>query len=178
MTKSILTTTLLLLLLLLLFQTEASRLGREKLTNLHFYLHDIFTGPYPTAVQVASAPSTNTSKTFFGAIMVIDDPLTERPDPTSRLVGRAQGTYASTSSGGAIGFSMMMNLVLLEGKYNGSTLVVVGMNKPFSRVREMAVVGGTGEFRFARGYAEAKTYRLENATKNANVEYNVFVLHH
>ncbi|KAK1266457.1 hypothetical protein QJS04_geneDACA009167 [Acorus gramineus] len=169
MAKAILTTTLpLLLVLLLLLQTEASRLGREKLTHLHFYLHDIFTGPYPTAVQVAS----------FGAIRVIDDPLTERPDPTSRLVGRAQGAYASTSSGGTMGLLMMMNLVLLEGKYNGSTLVVVGMNKPMSEVRELEVVGGTGAFRFARGYAEAKTYRFERATKNANVEYNVFVWHH
>ncbi|KAK1300519.1 hypothetical protein QJS10_CPB13g00725 [Acorus calamus] len=73
---------------------------------------------------------------------------------------------------------MAMNFVFVEGKYNGSTLMVMGRNSPLLRVREMAVVGGSGQFRFARGYAQASTYNFDNVTLNANVEYNVFVLHY
>ncbi|KAK1276138.1 hypothetical protein QJS04_geneDACA001898 [Acorus gramineus] len=180
--KQFLTTTTLIL-LLVLASTENPQeapfcLGREKLTHLRFYWHDIFTGPNPTLVQVASAASTNTSKTNFGAVTVIDDPLTERPELTSKLIGRAQGQYIYASSKDAIGLAMAMNFVFVEGKYNGSTLMVMGRNSPLLRVREMAVVGGSGRFRFARGYAQASTYNFDNVTLNANVEYNVFVLHY
>ncbi|KAF4369015.1 hypothetical protein F8388_013344 [Cannabis sativa] len=44
------------------------------------------------------------------------------------------------------------------GKYNGSCLSILGHNSILSALREMPVVGGTGLFRFARGYALAKTY--------------------
>lgn len=45
-------------------------------------------------------------------------------------------------------------------------------------VREMPVVGGSGLFRFARGYAQAKTHSIDFKTGNAVVEYDVFVLHY
>ncbi|KAK1386536.1 Dirigent protein [Heracleum sosnowskyi] len=72
-------------------------LNEEKPTHLHFYFHDIVSGRNPTIVQVASADITNTSSTYFGAIMVIDDPLTEGPELSSKQVGRAQGIYVSAS---------------------------------------------------------------------------------
>ncbi|KAK1386527.1 Dirigent protein [Heracleum sosnowskyi] len=72
-------------------------LNEEKLTHLHFYFHDIVSGRNPTIVQVASADITNTSSTYFAAIMMIDDPLTEGPERSSKQVGRAQGIYVSAS---------------------------------------------------------------------------------
>ncbi|KAK1322869.1 hypothetical protein QJS10_CPA02g00580 [Acorus calamus] len=79
--------------------------------------------------------------------MVIDDPLTERPELTSKLIGRAQGQYIYASSKDTIRLAMAMTFVFVEGKYNGSTLMVMGRNNPFLRMREMAVVGGSGQFR-------------------------------
>lgn len=70
----------------------------EKHSQFCFYWHDIFTGPNPTAVRVAQAPGTNTSSTFFGAVVMIDDPLTIGPDLNSKLVGQAQGLYAAAGS--------------------------------------------------------------------------------
>ncbi|XP_028808705.1 dirigent protein 22-like [Neltuma alba] len=152
-------------------------LREEKLSHLHFYFHDILSGPKPTAVRVAEAPVTNTSSTAFGAVVMIDDLLTLGPDPDSKPVGRAQGIYASASQGEA-GLLMAMNFAFTEGKYNGSTLSVLGRNKVFDAVREIAIIGGSGAFRFARGYAQAKTHTLDLKTGNAIVEYSAYVFHY
>ncbi|GMY14314.1 dirigent protein 22-like [Fagus crenata] len=152
-------------------------LKREKLTHLHFYFHDIVSGPKPTAVQVAHAAMTNTSSTGFGFVVVLDDLLTILPENTSKVVGRAQGIYASASQS-EIGLLMVLNYVFIEGKYNGSSLSVLGRNTILSKVREMPIVGGSGVFRFARGYAQARTYTFDTKTGDAVVEYNVYVLHY
>ena len=152
-------------------------LKREKLSHLHFYFHDILSGPKPSAVRVAQAAMTNTSSTLFGAVSVIDDALTMLPDNSSKVVGRAQGIYASASQS-EIGLLMVLNFAFIEGEYNGSTLSVLGRNSILSTVRELPIVGGSGVFRFARGYAHAKTYTLDTKTGDAVVEYNVYALHY
>ena len=150
---------------------------KEKLSHLHFYFHDIIGGDHPTAVRVAQATVTNTSSTHFGAMYVIDDPLTVGPERTSKIVGRAQGIYASACLDD-IRFLLTLNYVFVEGKYNGSTLSILGSNRVFLPVREMPIVGGSGLFRFARGYALAKTHFLNLSSGDAVVEYNVYVLHY
>ncbi|KAL4560716.1 hypothetical protein LXL04_032870 [Taraxacum kok-saghyz] len=150
---------------------------KEKLSHLHFYFHDIVTSDHPTAVKVAAGPVTNTSQSFFGLVMMMDDPLTLKPDPKSKVIGRAQGIYASADLE-KLGFLMVLNYCFTEGKYNGSTLSILGRNAALTPVREMPVVGGSGLFRFARGYALAKTHSLDFKTGNAVVEYDVFVLHY
>ncbi|XP_008241179.1 PREDICTED: dirigent protein 21-like [Prunus mume] len=152
-------------------------LKREKLSHLHFYFHDILSGRNPTAVRVAEAPTTNTSLTAFGAVVVMDDPLTVGPELGSKLVGKAQGIYASASQS-ELGLLMAFNFVFVEGKYNGSTLSVLGRNSVLSEVREMPIVGGSGLFRFARGYAHASTHQVDFKTGDAIVEYNVYVFHY
>ncbi|KAJ1432865.1 Dirigent protein [Sesbania bispinosa] len=142
----------------------------QKLSHLHFYFHDIIDGPNQTAVRVAAASSTEKSPTGFGAVVMMDDPLTELPEASSKVVGRAQGIYASASQS-ELGFLMVLNFAFTQGKYNGSNLSVLGRNMVESAVREMPVVGGSGLFRFARGYAQARTYSLNGS--EAVVEYNV-----
>ncbi|XP_048127647.1 dirigent protein 22-like [Rhodamnia argentea] len=152
-------------------------LRKEKLSHLHFYFHDIVSGRNPTAVRVAEAQMTNSSATGFGAVVMIDDALTEGPEMSSKEVGRAQGIYALASQKDA-GLLMVQNYVFTEGKYNGSTLSVLGRNAVFSSVRELPIVGGSGLFRFARGYAEAKTLTFDLKTGDAVVQYNVYVFHY
>ncbi|OMO68828.1 Plant disease resistance response protein [Corchorus olitorius] len=149
-------------------------LKREKLSHLHFYFHDIVSGKNATAMRVAEAPSTNTSATFFGAIVMMDDPLTIKPEINSTIVGRAQGMYAFASQSD-ISLLMVLNFAFTHGKFNGSTLSILGRNR-VSTVREMPIVGGSGVFRFARGYALAKTY--SNGQVETIVEYNVYVFHY
>lgn len=152
-------------------------LKKEKLSHLRFYFHDIVSGKNPTAVRVAAAAMTNASPTGFGAVVMIDDPLTLAPELGSKQVGRAQGIYASAALE-QVGLLMVMNFAFTDGKYNGSTLSVLGRNTVFSTVRELPVVGGSGLFRFARGYAHAKTIWFNLTTGDATVEYNVYVFHY
>ncbi|KAM5559102.1 dirigent protein 22 [Rosa sericea] len=152
-------------------------LKKEKLSHLRFYFHDIVSGHSPTAVRIAEAPTTKNSSTAFGAVLMMDDPLTAGPELGTKLVGKAQGIYASASQT-ELGLLMVLNFAFVEGKYNGSNLSVLGRNAVFSAVREMPIVGGSGLFRFARGYARARTHKIDLNTGDAVVEYNVYVLHY
>ncbi|XP_038697807.1 dirigent protein 22-like [Tripterygium wilfordii] len=160
-------------------QLSRSKLGlkKEKLSHLQFYFHDIVGGKNPTAVRIAEAAMTRTSPTLFGAMVMIDNPLTVGPDVKSKLVGRAQGIYASASQN-ETGLLMMVNFAFMEGKYNGSTLSMLGRNTVLSAVREMPILGGSGLFRFARGYAEARTHIFDLTTGDAIVKYDVYVFHY
>ncbi|KAJ3685298.1 hypothetical protein LUZ61_014462 [Rhynchospora tenuis] len=149
----------------------------EKQSHLRFYWHDIHSGPNPTNVRVAQAPETNKSSTFFGVVNIIDDPLTTGPDVNSKLVGRAQGIIAGAGLY-KLEYLVAWNLVFNDGKYNGSTIAILGRSEVFTPVREMPIVGGSGLFRFARGYVLARTYSHDLVTRDAVVEYNVFVNHY
>ncbi|XP_028786377.1 dirigent protein 22 [Neltuma alba] len=150
-------------------------LKKQKLSHFRFYWHDILSGEKPTSVPVVTPPINST--TGFGLVNMIDNPLTLGPELNSTVVGRAQGFYASASQS-EIGLMMAMNFAFMEGKYNGSTITVLGRNPVFNKVREMPVIGGSGLFRFARGYAEARTHWWSAASGDATVEYNVYVMHY
>ncbi|CAK8574801.1 unnamed protein product [Lathyrus sativus] len=148
---------------------------KEKLSHFKFYWHDILSGKNPSSVSILP-PSLNSS-TYFGSVNMIDNPLTLGPELSSKLVGKAQGFYASASQV-ELGLLMAMNFAFIEGKYNGSTITILGRNPAFNKVRELPVVGGSGLFRFARGYAQATTYSLDLKSGDACVEYNVYVFHY
>ncbi|OWM82633.1 dirigent protein 21-like [Punica granatum] len=150
-------------------------LKTEKLTRFRFYLHDLVEVPNPTAVRVAGAATSDQSPTFFGAVLVFDDALTNGPSLTSELVGLAQGMYAFTSLE-EMSLLQAMNIIFTEAKYNGSSITVLGRNPFLHKVREMPIVGGTGAFRFARGYALIRTFTSNQ--RDANVECDLYVLHY
>lgn len=147
----------------------------EKTSHLHFYFHDIVSGKNPTTVRIAGPP--NSSAYSFGSTVMIDDPLTEGPEPKSKLVGRAQGMYAIASQQD-VSLLMVMNFTFIEGKYNGSSISILGRNHVMDDVREMPIVGGSGLFRSAHGYALAHTILFDFKTGDAIVEYNVHVTHY
>ncbi|PHT94204.1 Dirigent protein 7 [Capsicum annuum] len=149
-------------------------INKEKLSHLSFYWHDIVNGSKPTSMMIVPPPK---NTTVFREIYMIDNALTLGPQLSSKLVGRAQGFYAVTSLNE---FTLMnvMNFAFVEGKYNGSTLTILGRNPVIEKVREMAVIGGSGLFRYARGYAQASTYSWNRTTGDANVHYDVYVSHY
>ncbi|XP_003578858.1 dirigent protein 22 [Brachypodium distachyon] len=144
-----------------------------KTTHIKLLWHEVVSGRHPTAIQVAGAATTNSSKSFFGAVYVTDDLLTT----TDKVPGgRSQGTYASASKD-AFALLMAMNFVFTAGEYNGSSIAIFGRNEVQAGVREMPIVGGTGVFRWARGYALASTRKFNLKTGDADVEYNLFIRH-
>ncbi|XP_062021641.1 dirigent protein 23-like [Rosa rugosa] len=148
----------------------------QTVTNLQFYFHDTVSGKNPSAVRVAQASDTEKSPTLFGALLMADDPLTETPDPNSKLVGRAQGLYGSSCQQ-ELGLIMAMSFAFSDGTYNGSSISIFGKNPITNPIRELPVVGGTGVFRLARGYAIAHTHWVNATAGDAVVGYNVTVVH-
>ncbi|MGV7988999.1 dirigent protein, partial [Mycobacterium kansasii] len=66
-------------------------LGSKKVSKLHFYFHDIWSGKTPSAIRVAQSANTDKSPTLFGMLMMADDLLTVGPEPNSTVIGHAQG---------------------------------------------------------------------------------------
>lgn len=149
--------------------------GKEVVTNLQFYFHDTLSGNNPSAIPVVKPARTNTTSfTGFGSLTMVDDPLTTGPESTSKEVGRARGLYGSAGQND-FGLIMVMSYVFTDGIYDGSSFSLLSINPATNPVREMAIVGGTGLFRLARGYAIAQTYWLNPATGDAIVGYNVTI---
>ncbi|XP_075518360.1 dirigent protein 4-like [Primulina tabacum] len=152
---------------------------QEKTTHLHFYLHDTLSGKSPTAIQIAS-PNTTKSKDDpapFGTLFAIDDPLTEGPELTSELIGNARGMYLSSSQDKFLTLAMYVDLGFTTGKFKGSSISVFSRNPITEKHRELAVVGGRGRFRMARGFIEVNTYFLNTTNGDAILEYKVTLVH-
>jgi hypothetical protein len=143
----------------------ARRRSGGRLIHLHFYMHDITGGPGQTAVTVVKgagpAHPAMPPGNHFGDTTVMDDALTEGPAASSRLVGRAQGTYTLASLREPV-LSVAMTVALTGGAYNGSTVAVAGLDDISASVRELAVVGGTGAFRRATGHVLWRTAKMES----------------
>ena len=149
----------------------------EKLTHLHFYFHDVVTGPNPTMLIVAEPEGRRKDELPFGTVVIIEDPLTLGPEPDSKLIGKAQGLYTSISQK-EMALMMVMTFAFTEGEFDGSTLSILGRNMVEHPVREMPIIGGTGLFRFARGFARTNFVSVDWSTGDAIVEYNVYVTHY
>ncbi|CAA2940350.1 Hypothetical predicted protein [Olea europaea subsp. europaea] len=148
--------------------------GKEKLTKLQFYVQDALGGPNATVWQVAEAAITANSRTAFGQVRVLDDLITVGPNRSSEALGRAQGLITSADLT-VSGIAMNMNFYFTAGKYNGSTLCILGRNPIDENDRELPVVGGTGDFRMARGYSISNTYSYDPVANYGVLEYTVYV---
>ncbi|XP_057440669.1 pterocarpan synthase 1-like [Lotus japonicus] len=154
----------------------------EKLTHLRFFFHDIVTGPKPSMVISVESPIKDKSKSPlpFGSIAVMEDPLTLGPELDSNLIGKAQGFYMTVSQEAELYLELIMGMTFtfMEGEFNGSTITIMGRNAISSPIKEMPIIGGTGAFRFARGFVQPKTHRVDYYKGNVVVEYNVYVFHY
>ncbi|RWW17265.1 hypothetical protein GW17_00018815 [Ensete ventricosum] len=110
-------------------------------------------------MTVAVPPGKEFYYETFGAISVIDDILREGPERDSKLIGRAQGLLAQASLEKPALLSAV-NFVFTAGKYNGSTISILG-RAVLTELIERAIVGGAGMFRMAQGYTLAKVISSE-----------------
>ncbi|PIA28335.1 hypothetical protein AQUCO_07100002v1 [Aquilegia coerulea] len=108
---------------------------------------------------------------------MVDDPLTQGPEPTSKIVGRAQG-LSGLADQEKFGLILAMSFEFTDGMYNGSTLGIFGRNPTLELEREMPIVGGTGVFRLARGVVLVKTYMYNMTSGDVIVEYNITTIHY
>ncbi|CAA2977834.1 Hypothetical predicted protein [Olea europaea subsp. europaea] len=148
----------------------------HKVTKLHFYVQDLLSGPNKTVWDVARTEITSTSPTLFGQVRVIDDLITTKPDANSKKLGRVQGqiTFADLEEVAPL---MNLNVVFKSGIYSGSTICMLGRNPISEQYREYAIVGGSGIFRMAQGYAITSIYSNDTATGHFVLEYKLYVVY-
>ncbi|KAM3311792.1 hypothetical protein ACQJBY_032042 [Aegilops geniculata] len=163
---------------------SGNKTGGTTTTHLHFYMHDDYTGPRPTAMRVVSgraistgddATALKTAPRQFGDIVVLNNALTVGPSGGSARVGTAQGWAVRVSEGGIVS-DLTLHLVLEAGEHRGSSLTARGRIDMDATVRESVLIGGTGRFRYARGYMLTKNYDYSLATGGV-VEIDVYVQH-
>ncbi|KAK3023300.1 hypothetical protein RJ639_043650 [Escallonia herrerae] len=94
-------------------------------------------------------------KLMFGTMTVIDDELTEGHELGSGLVGKAQGFYVASSEDGS-SQTMAFTTMFESGSYVDS-LSFFGVHRTAVSESQLAIMGGTGKFVNAKGFATVKT---------------------
>ncbi|CAI0443014.1 unnamed protein product [Linum tenue] len=121
--------------------------------------------PFVTAGQLPAGLTLQ--KLMFGSITVFDDELTEGHELGSAVLGKAQGFYLASSLDGT---SHTLSLSLLLHGHGGEkeheavedTISFFGIHRNASPVSHIAVVGGTGKYEDAKGYATIETIQQED----------------
>ncbi|CAI9105290.1 OLC1v1004182C1 [Oldenlandia corymbosa var. corymbosa] len=109
------------------------------------------------ALNVGQFPSGITfQKLMFGTMTVFDDELTEGQQHGSGLVGKAQGFYIVSSEDGT-SQTMAFTVMFASGSYADS-LSFFGVHRTAVSESHLAIMGGTGKYVNAKGFATIKTF--------------------
>uniref|UniRef100_A0A0D9UWX6 Dirigent protein n=1 Tax=Leersia perrieri TaxID=77586 RepID=A0A0D9UWX6_9ORYZ len=100
---------------------------------------------------------TTLQKLLFGTMTVVDDELTEAPELGSPAVGRAQGFYVARSEEG-VSQTVAVTTMFKEGEFADS-ISFFGVHRTADSESHLAVVGGTGKFVGAKGFAKVAVVR-------------------
>ncbi|KAH7437570.1 hypothetical protein KP509_05G078900 [Ceratopteris richardii] len=103
-----------------------------------------------TAVQSAQPP--RKEPLSFGIIHTFDNPLTTAPNLGSKRVGRVQGYYGDVGQS-VLTLFLVQTFTYDDGKHRG-TFSLVGVDVVTDEHKLSPVVGGTGDFSYARGIAD------------------------
>ncbi|KAJ8750884.1 hypothetical protein K2173_016065 [Erythroxylum novogranatense] len=113
-------------------------------------------GANPVINGVQIPPGTTVQKLMFGTMTVIDDELTEGHELVSGQIGRAQGFYVASSVDG-ISQTMAFTAMFKEGGYADS-ISFFGVHHTAVSESHLAIMGGTGKYVNAKGFATVKTF--------------------
>ncbi|CAO2193732.1 unnamed protein product [Urochloa humidicola] len=100
---------------------------------------------------------TTLQKLLFGTMTVVDDELTEAPELGSAAVGRAQGFYIASSEEG-VSQTVAVTAMFKEGGFE-DTISFFGVHRTADSESHLAVVGGTGKYVGAKGFAKVAVVR-------------------
>ncbi|KMS99302.1 hypothetical protein BVRB_2g046060 [Beta vulgaris subsp. vulgaris] len=107
---------------------------------------------------------TTLQKLLFGSITVIDDELTEGHELGSGVIGRGQGFYLASSLDGE-SHTMAFTAVFHGGEHEqvaDDTISFFGVHRTASPISQIAIIGGTGKYENAKGYATIETMPDQN----------------
>lgn len=143
------------------------------LKSLHFslYQHETFNKTGYIIVNGVTGPPVGPTTTPFGTLFVFQDPLTLKPNTTSKVVGTAEGTSITSGLDGLQSISIA-KLTLDVKKHKGSISIVGGTHniKPSNH----PVVGGTDDFLFVQGYVTSSPVNLAGITVTYKIEFHLY----
>ncbi|XP_010487947.1 PREDICTED: dirigent protein 25-like [Camelina sativa] len=100
---------------------------------------------------------------MFGTLTVIDNELTEGHELGSGLLGKAQGFYVASAIDGT-SQTMAFTAMFESGGYEDS-ISFFGIHRTATSESHLGVMGGTGKYMNARGYAIVKTFTGASGTQ-------------
>ncbi|XP_047322229.1 dirigent protein 25-like [Impatiens glandulifera] len=109
--------------------------------------------PLLNSAQLGSGASFQ--KLMFGTITAFDDELTEGHELGSGLVGKAQGFYIASSEDGN-SQTLAFTAIFKNGDYEDS-ISLFGVHRIAVSESHLAIMGGTGKYVNAKGFAVVKT---------------------
>lgn len=95
---------------------------------------------------------------------MIDDELTEGHELGSGIIGKAQGFYLASSLDGT-SQTLALTALLHGGEHEHDiqdTISFFGVHRTASHDSHIAVIGGTGKYEHAKGYATVETIHQED----------------
>ncbi|XP_062210799.1 dirigent protein 10-like [Phragmites australis] len=122
-------------------------------------------------VNAGNLPSGVTLQNLlFGTTTVIDDELTEGHELGAVVIGRAQGFYVASSQDGTS--KTIVLTAMFEGPEapHGDTLSFFGVHRMAAQESHIAIIGGTGKYENAKGFAAIQTLHLGDEHTTDGVE--------
>ncbi|KAF5742646.1 Disease resistance-responsive family protein [Tripterygium wilfordii] len=124
--------------------------------------NNVFNFPAATGGQLPSGSTLQ--QLMYGTITVIDDELTEAHELGSGFLGKAQGFYVVSSVDGT-SQTMAFTTMFQSGHYVDS-LSFFGVHRTGVSESQLAIMGGTGKYVNAKGFAIVKTIPASATTQN------------
>lgn len=111
--------------------------------------------PFVTAGQLPSGLSLQ--QLMFGSITVVDNEITEGHELGSAVLGKAQGFYLTSSSDGTSHTLALTALFHGEHHEVDDTISFFGIHRTATPISHIAIIGGTGKYENAKGFATIET---------------------
>ncbi|KAL5986101.1 hypothetical protein ACLOJK_028091 [Asimina triloba] len=124
--------------------------------------------PFVSAGQLPAGSTLE--KLMFGTTTVIDDELTEGHELGSAVIGKAQGFYVASSEDGTSQTLAFAAIFEGSGGHHEDSLSFFGVHRTASPESQVAVIGGTGKYANAKGYAAIQTLHPQDQHTTDGVE--------
>ncbi|XP_060185623.1 dirigent protein 9-like [Lycium barbarum] len=111
--------------------------------------------PFVSAGQLPNGFSLQ--QLMFGSITVVDNEITEGHELGSSILGRAQGFYLTSSSDGTSHTLALTTLFHGHEHEVDDTISFFGIHRTATPISHIAIIGGTGKYENAKGYATIET---------------------
>ncbi|KAJ7944061.1 Dirigent protein [Quillaja saponaria] len=145
----------------------------HEVKSLHFTLfdHEIINKTTFVIVNGVAGAGFSTTTAPFGTLFVLNDPLKVTADPSSTVVGSAEG-FSIVSSFDGLDSLSVAKLTLNLKKYKGAVYFIGVFHN--TKTTEHPIVGGSGDFLFVQGYIATSPVSLTALNIIYKIEFHLY----